>query len=282
MAGLRIDAAGRRAIGPDGAPPWEALGAALERLPQGAPLVVVTHGLRHSPFGAALDPHAGVLGYGAGAAGRRRTRSWMRRLHLGPGQALEGHGLAFGWAGHGDVWGAMARARAAGAALARVALAVRRRRPDLDVALMTHSLGARVALEAMRLCPRPAFDRLLLLAPADTRAHASAALRAPGAAGARIVAVQARENRPFDAGLALACARPVLSRGPEHPAWTDLVLPPAAPLPLPCHWSSYLRPGLWPAYRRWLRAGAPPDLPRRARPGRPRAEACAGGLAAQP
>ncbi|MEM7711192.1 MAG: hypothetical protein AAF264_10675 [Pseudomonadota bacterium] len=260
---LRIDAFGGvpRPVGD--AEAAGALAAHLAPLPRGAPLVIATHGFRHSPFGDGYDPHIGLLSPTADPAPHWKARSLIRRLHMGIGQRLDGHGIAFAWHGVGTIWTAMARALVAGAALARLCEAVRGLRPDLRIGIVTHSLGARVVVEAMLRAEVPAFDRALLLTPADTRGRAARALAAPGGQGCTVLATQTREN--WLTSLCFSAAVPgvsTLAFGPRHDRWTDFVpdrrpelgVRPAAHRT--CHWSCYLRPGLWPLYRAWLTGSA--------------------------
>ncbi|MEM8851789.1 MAG: hypothetical protein AAGE03_17370, partial [Pseudomonadota bacterium] len=194
-----------------------------------------------------------------GPAPHWKARSLIRRLHLGEAQRLDGHGIAFGWNGSGWLWPAMARARQAGQALAHTCELISILRPDLRVGIVTHSLGARVVTEAMLQADRPIFDRALLLTPADTRGRAARALAAAGGQTCQVIATQTRENWLTSLGFAAAVPGiPTLAFGPRHGRWTDFV-----PDRLPdlgvrawghrtCHWSCYLRPGLWPLYRAWL------------------------------
>lgn len=253
MALLRID------LSPDGAcrVARPALSAHLAPLPPGAPLVIVTHGMRHWPQGTGqFDPHEGLLAPHSDRRRGWRSRSLVRGLRLGTGQRLDGHGVALAWDGRGPIWPAMARARAAGAGLAALCEAVRALRPDLRLGAVTHSLGARVVVEAMLRARVRAFDRVLLLTPADHLARAAAAMEAPGGRGASVVAVQMRENWPFAMGFAAAApGLPTLARGPEDPRWVDLRPPPEPGLRgmvAVSHWTAYLRADLWPFYRAWV------------------------------
>jgi hypothetical protein len=215
--------------------------------------------MRHVPDRPACDPHLGVLSPHAGPAPSWKGRSLVRRLHMGAGQVMDGHGIAFGWTGAGSVWTALASARAAGGTLATLCMAIRTLRPDLRIGMIAHSLGARVVIEAMLRAPRPAFDRVLLLAPADTRPRALRALAGPGGRSTEVVATQTRENWLAALGFAAAVPlAPTLAFGPRHARWTDFVpdrRPDLGVAPWAyrtCHWSCYLRPGLWPLYRDWL------------------------------
>ncbi|MEM9795589.1 MAG: hypothetical protein AAF919_03810 [Pseudomonadota bacterium] len=280
MALLRINASGGRPVTAENGNPNAALDAYLARLPHRAPLVIFTHGLRHSPFGNGIDPHVGLLSAVTSYDRHWKARSLVRGLHMGAHQRLAGHAIAFGWDGAGLIWAALDRACLAGLALARLMMAIRQARPDLRLGVLTHSLGARVVLEAMIRAPAPVFDRVLLLTPADHRARARQALSAPGGRSTSVLAVQTRENWLCAVGFAAASfGRPTLAFGPDCPGWLDVVperlarhmgrrIGPARSLA--CHWSCYLRPGLWPIYRDWLTGGlslstlraadTPPDL----------------------
>lgn len=278
MSILKINAHGTEPRCADGGDIAPALVPYLARLSDVEPVIICTHGLRHSPFMAGPDfnPHLGVL---ASTPARRhwKARSFVRQLHMGQGQRREGQAIAFGWDGAGMIWPVMTRAAEAGAALARLCMAIRACRPELKIGIVTHSLGARVVLEAMIRAPMPAFDRVLLLTPAEHRARAGHALAAPGGQGTMIVSVQTPEN--WLAHLGFAAAFPgwfTCARGPRDRRWVDFVPDRRPDLGVArwsyrtCHWSSYLRPGLWRLYRGYLNGtiparslAAPDRLPRR-------------------
>ncbi|MEM7640970.1 MAG: hypothetical protein AAF366_00410 [Pseudomonadota bacterium] len=260
---LRIDATRDVPQAQTGRTLRETLAAHLAPLPSAAPLIIATHGLRHSPFGQGYDPHRGLLSARPGPAPHWKARSLIRRLHMGDGQRLDGHGIAFGWDGSGWLWPAMARARQAGQALARTCETIRILRPDLRIGIVTHSLGARVVIEAMLHADRPIFDRALLLTPADTRGRAARALEAAGGRDCQVIATQTPENWLTSLGFAAAVPGiPTLAFGPKHQRWTDFVPDRRPDLGVrpwahrTCHWSCYLRPGLWPLYRGWLTGSA--------------------------
>jgi hypothetical protein len=148
----------------------------------------------------------------------------------------------------------------------------------VPVQVVGHSLGARVALSAFPHLPAGAIGRALLLAAAETRAGAEAALATPAGRGAEIVNVCSRENTVFDLlfRAAIHPHRPLARAlgaglGRVDARWLDLRIDDAAtrahlagrgfrippPGPRVCHWSAYLRPGLFPLYRALLREGLP-------------------------
>lgn len=171
-------------------------------------------------------------------------------------------------------------AETAGAALVDALAAAAAARPA-PVDVFAHSLGARVALCALRATAEAGrrdliarFGRWVLLAPAEFAGTARAALDACAAIGARapeIYAVHAAHNARYDSLFETFAPRPArngppLGRGglPDAPpCWADLYLdhpdlrrwlalramrPPAPPAG-PCHWSFYLDPGAMALHR---------------------------------
>jgi hypothetical protein len=277
------------------------LRGALAALPQTAPVVVMLHGYRYTPRVDWRSPHRHILSL-APVSRAARVVSWPDRLGLGAG--AEGLAVAFGWDAAGSLWRAWAEARRAGAALARV-LDEAAQRTGRPAHVIAHSLGARVTLAALApLGDTPALGRAILIAAAEFRDAAARALATPAGRAAEVLNVTSGENDPFDAALEWLVAphRPgarSLGAGLGRSAanWTDLPLddeatlaalaglgfriaPPARRV---CHWSGYLRPGVFPLYRavidgrlplavlraalpgtappRWSRLFAPPALP---------------------
>lgn len=276
MAMLRITAVGDTPVCAEGSwQPIEALLAAQTRdLPSGAPVVFVTHGYRYSPWTPHNNPFDTLLS-ARPQRGQRKARALPRKLGLAPDQTRAGLCIALGWHGRGSLATAMDRAQAAGHALARVADQLAETRPDLRLSAVSHSLGASVLMAAMHKAEIARFQRLLLLAPAAHRADALVALGAPAAREAEVISVRSRENVFFECLFALArgSAPTVVAGMRDHPQWVELSLsdPVAAqnlalrglrlgPQRRPvCHWSGFLRPGVWPLYRRML--FAPQTLP---------------------
>ncbi len=258
------------------------LRAALDTLPDGAPVVVMVHGYKFTPRHPRRSPHTHILSLAPDPTDRKAL-SWPRQLGLG--QA--GLAIAFGWEATGSVWRAWAEAARAGLALARLLtlLHAEGRRADL----VAHSMGARVALAALAALPVPALRRAILIAPAEFRDTARAALDTPAGLAAEIVNVISRENDLFDALVEWLVAphRPGartlgLGLGADRPNWTDLQVDDsatlaalatlgyriAAPTRRICHWSGYLRPGVFPLYRAIVTGALPLPLLRDHLPGR--------------
>lgn len=260
------------------------LHAAPPHVPAGAPVIVMVHGYRFAPSDPAHDPFRTILSTRRGAAGKRSV-PWPRHLGFGRGDPGEGLALAFGWEARGAFWRAHAEAPTAGLALARVIEEVRAALPRRPVHVVAHSLGARVALAAMRALPMGALDRVILMAPAEHRGPARAAMASPCGRGAEVVCVRPAENLAIDAAIQLLVPRPDLTLGmgglPGLGRWLDL--DPCDPRMRAlarrlghriagdrvrvCHHSSFARPGLLRLYRAILRERLPLAALRVERPG---------------
>jgi pimeloyl-ACP methyl ester carboxylesterase len=251
------------------ATPWDVtldearLAGKLDRLPPGAPVVAMIHGWRYAPGIARDCPHGSILSLDP-APGDRRTVSWPRHLGL---DGTSGLGIALGWNAKCDPWRAHWRAGRTGAGLARIAALVHglSGRP---LHVIAHSMGARVALAALAHALPGQLGRIVLLAAAETRGRALAALATPAGQAAQVINVTTRENDLFDAcfewGLHLGLRTSIgQGLGQVHPGWHDLWIDQPRslaalaalghPLPDPprriCHWSPYLRPGAIALYR---------------------------------
>jgi hypothetical protein len=254
----------------------------LDRLPQGAPVVVMIHGWRYAPGFARDCPHGSILSMDPPPEDRRAV-SWPRHLGL---DGTQGLGIALGWNAKCDPWRAHLRAGWTGAALAGIARLVHGH-SGRPIAVIAHSMGARVALSALHDVVPGQIGRLILLAAAETRGRTLAALDTPAGQSVEVVNVTTRENDLFDAcfewGIHLGLRTSIgQGLGRAHPGWHDLWIdqprtlaglaalghPLADPPRRICHWSPYLRPGTIALYRALLDGRlAAGDLPRH-RPGR--------------
>ena len=280
MAVISVNVAGRDW---DSATP---LAPALEALPPCGAVTVMIHGYRYSPRDPANDPHRHILSPRGGST-RWKSVSWPQHLHLNrPGAGL---GIALGWHARGSLVRVAARAFEIGDTLAEIIIRIKAQRPDLHVNILGHSLGARVALSALAALPAGHVDRLILLSGAEYRGLASAAMASPAGRGAQVLNVTSGENAPFDALFRLAVPAPPLTDWPlaaglpACPGWTDLRVdcpaaratlrglgyPTRAPATRICHWSTYLRPGLFRLYRDICDPARPDPLPRLAAALRP-------------
>ncbi|MDB6455139.1 hypothetical protein [Falsirhodobacter sp. 20TX0035] len=235
------------------------LDEALSHLPATAPVTLLIHGYRYAP--QADDPFAGLLG----------PAGWPRRLGFGRGQT--GLCIAFCWNGSGTLWQANRRAAEAGHSLARLIRTLRARH-DGPLGLLTHSLGARVGLSALPHLGAHDVTRMVLLAGAEFRDTAEAAL---AGTATEVLNITSRENDGYDVLyenlIAPFSGRRTISTLPSGPrvatlqidhrghrhALASLGFPTRPPDRRICHWSSYQRAGLFRLYRRFLLA--PQTLP---------------------
>jgi hypothetical protein len=261
--------AGRRPGDPAG---MAVLRNRLSALPSGAPVIVMVHGYKFSPGRLAHTPHRHILA-ARPARHHRKAPSWPRHLGFCREDAAEGLCIAVGWEARGTIWHAYAEAGRAGAAFADLISAIRRHHPS-PVNAICHSLGARVVLASLADLDPGDLGRAVLLAAAEFADRAAAAVATPAGRTVEIVNVASRENDIFDALLGLFL-RPLSVSGSAlghglpsaQPNWLDLtiddertrdrLLSLGLPLPPPsrrvCHWSGYLRPGMFALHRALLR-----------------------------
>jgi pimeloyl-ACP methyl ester carboxylesterase len=260
-----------------------ALGAALARLPKDAPIVALIHGYSFQPDLPGQCPHRHIFSL-MPEIRDGKSISWPGHLAL---NGVEGLAITCGWRARGSLWTAHGKARAAGLALAQLAEVLRALDPDRRLDVVAHSMGARVALSALEQAEPGDFGRLILLAGAESRAQALRAMASPAGTEVQVINVTTRENDLFDAGfewLVHGGRQVSIGQGLSHclgqasPAnWCDLWLDRPQvlsglerlgyPLPSPprriCHWSPYLRPGIFQLYRALLKGELhPDDLPR--------------------
>ena len=266
---LNVSETGLRA--PGAASAGAVLGEALDQLPPGAPVVAMIHGYKFSPRLRRHTPHRHILSLRPGID-CPRVVSWPRHLGFGRGDPGEGLAIAFGWEGRGTIWRAYAEAGRAGRVLAELIGAVHA--AGAPTSILAHSLGARVALAALPHIPSGAVRRTVLLSAAEFTSSARAALDSPAGRHAEIVNITSGENAPFDLllhGLVRPHRpfdRPVgAGLGGAGANWLDLPIDRPETraalaglgfrIPPPerrfCHWSGYLRPGMFALHRALIR-----------------------------
>ncbi|MEM6744845.1 MAG: hypothetical protein AAF676_14085, partial [Pseudomonadota bacterium] len=176
-----------------GAP--EALRRAIEAAPQGGRATFLIHGFKYRPGDPRRDPHR--LLFGAGHDDAPRCADWPADLG--------GLSVGFGWNAWEPHLDSLARSRrngfsevcgrvdAAAQALAALLEEAARRRPDLRLGVLAHSLGAQVALRAAQASGTARPGRMILLGAAEDAHRALAALPAsPQAGGTQVFHIAAR------------------------------------------------------------------------------------------
>lgn len=257
-------------ISDDHLPDRAALAEAVAGVAPDAPLVVLIHGFRFDPADPGNDPHRHILSM-TPVRDCWKAVSWPRHLGL---TGRRGLAIGWGWRARGSIWAAHAEAKASGIRLAALLQRLARVCPGRPVHLFAHSLGARVALTALALVPKGTVGRIVLLSAAAFEDEAMQALESPAGRSSEVVTVRGAENALFDVLLraTLPFRGPTLGGAARCedltalPRFLDLRLDRAAtlaalhrtgwriapPKARVCHWSGYLRPGVWAFYRALL------------------------------
>ncbi len=237
----------------------------LDLVDPGAPIVIMIHGFRYSPSTPSRDPHRHILSLEP-VLRNWGSVSWPRRLGL---DASNGLGVAWGWEAGGTIWRAYRRAAASGRLLARIIARLRAAAPDRPVHIIAHSLGARVACSALNALNAGDVQRVVLLAAALSRKEARQVCATPAGHQADVITMHGAENWLFDTLLWFAfplggqrlapgdvCAERWVDLSLDDPDVLDRlgrlgwrIAPPQARI---CHWSGYLRPGVWKFHRALL------------------------------
>ena len=306
MAMLRLAATGRTprifdpALGEDAPEITSAAArAAAPALRKSQPLVVMVHGYKFDPFDPNsenpndflyhFDPERVV------SDRWKRPASWPLGLGFRERDPYGVHGLCvgFSWAScpkqrMGAFCRAYGEAAEAGRALLRTLEILAEAYPSRDIDIFVHSLGARVALTALRVAAKRGrpdilerIGKVLLLGPAElvsvARDTMEAIDRAAPARRPQIYSVVARENDFFDVlverfapkieGVTPICVGSH-GMGEDYEGWLDLQLDSPAlidwlaargvvigggPPRRVCHWGVYNRPGALDFYADILR-----------------------------
>lgn len=242
------------------------LAGSVRALPPFAPVVVMIHGYRYAPGVPRSDPHRQILSLDPDPA-RGPILSWPRALGFGSGHEDEGLAIGFGWDARGRLDRVYRRAGDTGQRLAALVSAIAQHggRP---VALIGHSLGARVALQALNHADPGSVGRVVLMAGAEFRDRAAIALDSQAGRRAEILNITSRENDPFDFAMELLLERgrrKAIGQGLADPAanWVDLQIDDRPTIEaldrmgfaVECqprrlsHWTPCLRRGLFDFYR---------------------------------
>lgn len=248
------------------------LGPTLERaLANPGPIVVMVHGYKFRPYDPVHCPHTHIFSLGDTNT-CPKALSWPRHLGFGRGNRNEGLAIAFGWQARGSLWQARDSAERAAIALADLVARLRRIAPQRPINIIAHSLGAHLSLTAIRRMQAGDLGRVILLNGAAYRGLATTALESAAGQACELFNVVSHENALYDS-LFECVLRPdtrhdrALGRGFSAPNALTLRLdapatlarlaalgfPVAARAHWHCHWSTYLRPGVFPLYQGLLR-----------------------------
>lgn len=249
MAVLRVNvtASGDVLLADETCADWHAsLRDALSGLGIGAPVTILIHGYRYSWCGPDWADAQNRL-YRTDVLPPSRKRrppraDWPRALGFGDAPSAAGLCIALGWEGRScRAAGPLAFAQvyrtaaATGEALTRIVEAVASARPDCLIGCLTHSVGARVVLAALRRAPDLPIARAVLMAGAEFAGEARDVLSLQDAAGGRseVFHMLARSNDLYDALFQVFAPRPtraddrplgVSGLGAKHPRWIDVQL----------------------------------------------------------
>ncbi len=252
----------------------------LERALDGSgPVIIMVHGFKFSPGHPVACPHRHILSL-APERRCRKAASWPRGLGFGTPDPSEGLAIAFGWQARGAIWTAYRQAELAGDALAQLITIIHAIAPERPIHAIAHSLGARVVLSALPVLQPGLLRRAILLAGAEYESRASAAMASAGGQRTEVINITSRENDLFDVMLEMLIApsrrgdRALGLHMPDRPNTVTLQLdhadtlnalsrigfPVAPPTSTICHWSSYLRAGVFALYAAALRGDSRLDM----------------------
>lgn len=249
----------------DSVPLQPTLAAALGK--KTGPVTIMVHGYKYLPGHPVHCPHVSLMSPDPHNSDWKVV-SWPERLGLNRSLA-DGLAISLGWKARGSIWAAHRRAETAGHALATLVRDIHQYAPARKINVIAHSLGARVALAAIRKGAPGAISRAVLLAAAEYSDVACCTLDSEAGRLTEVLNVTTRENDLYD--FLLECLVPPQRRGDRmlghgglrHSQLVTLQLddarslvalrhagfPIAAPERLICHWSPYLRDGVFPLYK---------------------------------
>lgn len=274
MALVNINATdGRAVLNGTTQDPYRELARIFARLPARYPVIIMIHGYKYLPGHRVHCPHASLFGRDG------TPNSWPERLGA-TGTDNEGCiAIGFGWNARGSLQHAYGAAADAAQVLGGLIDRISAIAPDRAVHLIGHSLGARVALQSFGHLKTGQVKTLIALAPAEFDDAFCTALATPVGRSCRLLHVTSRENALFDliaerlirapkagarmigrkhvsaanvATLQLDCELALMRLG-------DLGYPISRKSRQVCHWSPYLRGGVFSLYRSILSEKLPFD-----------------------
>lgn len=247
-------------------------------LAKDGPVVVMVHGYKFLPHDPKHCPHKHIFAPEDSTC--RKGVSWPKRLGMTGADDAEGLAIAFGWNARGRPWQARDRGKEAARALATLVRMIRQFRPHQPVHLLAHSMGAFVALRAMSYLQAHDIGRLISMNGALYRKQAERALASEAGSTAEFIHMVSRENRMYETLFEYAVspddqgdraigrffsAPNALTIDLSNPVTLDVLAalgyPIARPRKMLCHWSTYLRPGVFGLYQALLRNPRQTPLP---------------------
>lgn len=286
MAYLGITASddGLSAVG-DGPDVVSRLVRALGDVPADAPIVIMIHGYRFHPGIAQVDPHRLLFSHRPDRTGWK-IRSWPGGLGFDEHDGRSGLAIGFAWPAREKHLPSLLKRRCTGFAavydraafygfrLAELVRMVQRLAHGRSIDVIAHSLGARVALCALRHLETVP-ERMILLGAAEFDARAREHVQARAGAGTpQIYNITARANDFYDVMFETFAPRRrwsdrAVGLGPvrDLPQWLDIQIdrqdvtawinaqgvrlrPSEVRF---CHWSFYTRAGAFDLYQAILR-----------------------------
>lgn len=242
------------------------------------PIVILLHGYKFLPHDAKHCPHSHIFALQDSPC--RKGVSWPKRLGMTGEDDGAGLAIAFGWNARGSLWQARERGKHAAQALATLVRMIRQMRPNQPVHLLAHSMGAFVALRAMPYLKADDIGRVIAMNGALYRKQAERALASEAGRTAEFIHIVSRENRMYEAlfeyalrpddlgdraiGRSFAAANALtidLSDKVTLDVLAALGYPVAPPNKMLCHWSTYLRPGVFGFYNALLQKPSQTPLP---------------------
>lgn len=250
----------------------------LEAQPLDTPVVILIHGFRYDAAKPENDPAKSIFSP-VPPADDPRSVSWPRHLGFCRGRTEEGLCIGLSWPARTGIREAYQRANEAGVSLARLVDLIRFADPRREVVVVAHSLGARVALCALPHIKAGRIHRMVFIYGAEIGRETDHCLSTGNYPLPRIINVTSRENWIIDCTFAAAITRRPWTKtlssctATRCAEWIDLPLHDpnalallrAAGYPISqslrpiCHWSGYLRPGVFTVYRDFVRS--PDKLP---------------------
>ena len=181
-------------------PSDQQIDAALGMVIKEAPIVIMLHGFKYDPDDNAHDPQKQIFALNP-AQGAKRPASWRRRLLL---QDNKGLAIGFGWHARGTIWQAHRQAIRASHDLAQLISRLKAKDANRKIHIVAHSLGARVAVQALQALAPNTIGQIILIAAALFEQELTAGLHCAAGQRAEFINVRSRANTAFDLMLRAA------------------------------------------------------------------------------